>query len=209
MARYTGPACRICRSQGEKLMLKGARCSTPKCAIEKGRGAPGQHGGERRRKISEYGVHLKEKQKARYIYGVLERQFRRYYAEARKRPGLTGEDLLRILEMRLDNIVYRLGFADSRQQARQLINHGHIIVNGRRTDTPSYHVKVGDSISWSKSSTKLQPYKIVAEEIKSKSIPGWLIVDAETLTGKVLTNPSRSDMELNINEQLIVEFYSR
>ena len=209
MARYTGPACRICRRQGEKLMLKGTRCFTPKCSVDKGRSAPGQHGGDRRRKISEYGLHLKEKQKARYIYGILERQFRKYYRDAQRRPGLTGENLLRILEMRLDNAVYRLGFAESRRQSRQLVLHGHIALNGRRTNIPSCQVKPGDTIAWMEGSTKLVLYKMAAEDIQSKTIPDWLSLDVESLSGKVQSVPARSDMEMNINEQLIVEFYSR
>ena len=209
MARYTGPACRICRCQGEKLMLKGARCFTPKCAVEKGHGVPGQHGVDRRRKLSEYGVHLKEKQKARYIYGILERQFRKYFAEALRRPGLTGENLLQILETRLDNVVYRLGFADSRRQARQLVLHGHILLNDQRTDIASCRVKPGDIITWAETSKKSTMYKIVQQEIGSKSIPTWLSIDTESLTGKILSIPSRNEMELNINEQLIVEFYAR
>jgi len=209
MARYTGPACRICRRQGEKLMLKGARCFTPKCAVEKGHGAPGQHGVDRRRKLSEYGVRLKEKQKARYIYGVLERQFRKYFAEALRRPGLTGENFLQILETRLDNAVYRMGFADSRPQARQLVLHGHITLNGRKTNIPSCHVKPGDTIDWVESIKKSPMFKITQEGMGSKYIPAWLSVDAESMTGKVLSIPSRNEMELNINEQLIVEFYAR
>ncbi len=209
MARYTGPACRICRRQGEKLMLKGTRCFTPKCSIDKGRSAPGQHGSDRRRKISEYGLHLKEKQKARYIYGILERQFRRYYKEGQRRPGLTGENLLQILEMRLDNAIYRLGFADSRRQSRQIVLHGHIALNGRRTNIPSCQVKPGDAIAWMEGSSKLTLYKMAAEDIQSKTIPGWLSLDIESLSGKVMSIPARSDMEMNINEQLIVEFYSR
>lgn len=209
MARYTGPSCRICRRQGEKLMLKGMRCFTPKCAIDKGRSAPGQHGGDRRRKVSEYGLHLKEKQKARYIYGVLERQFRRYFAEAQRMPGLTGENLLQLLEMRLDNIVYRLGFTESRNQARQLVLHGHITRNGRRTNIPSCQIKPGDIISWIEKSSKLTLFITAAEDIKSKTIPDWLSVDQETLVAKVVSVPIRSEMDMSINEQLIVEFYAR
>lgn len=190
-------------------MLKGAKCFTPKCPVERRHTPPGQHGSARRRRVSEYSLQLKEKQKARYIYGVLERQFRRYFAEAERRPGLSGENLLQILEMRLDNVSYRLGFAESRNQARQLVQHGHLTVNGRRTYIPSYQVKTGDVISWGEGSSKLVPYQIAANDIESKSIPSWLSLDTETLSARVLALPSRSEMESTIDERLIVEFYSR
>jgi small subunit ribosomal protein S4 len=208
MARYTGPACRVCRRQGEKLMLKGMRCLTPKCSLERRHAPPGQHGVSRRR-VSEYSVQLKEKQKARYTYGVLERQFRRYFAEAGRRPGLSGENLLQILEARLDNAAYRLGFAESRRQARQLVQHGHITVNGRRTYVPSYQVRPGDLIAWEERSSKLAPYQMAAQEVESKQVPGWLDLDRATLSGRVLSLPSREEIEANIDERLIVEFYSR
>jgi small subunit ribosomal protein S4 len=209
MARYTGPACRICRSQGDKLMLKGDKCFTPKCPVEKRHTPPGQHSTSRRKKVSEYSLQLKEKQRARYIYGVLERQFRKHFAEAERLPGLSGENLLQILEMRLDNVAYRLGFADSRRQARQLVLHGHISVKGRVTDIPSYQVKVGDVISWKEGSTKLVLYQVVVKNIESKTIPSWLSLDRDTMSGRVLAKPSRSDIEATIDERLIVAFYSR
>ena len=208
MARYTGPACRVCRRQGDKLMLKGAKCFTPKCPVEKRHTPPGQHSSARR-KVSEYSLQLKEKQRVRYIYGVLERQFKKHFAEAERRPGLTGENFLRILEMRLDNVVYRLGFADSRRQARQLVLHGHITVNGRVASVPSYQVKVGDVVSWKEGSSKLVLYQAVVKDIGSKTIPSWLNVDRETISGRVLAVPSRVDIESTIDERLIVAFYSR
>lgn len=208
MARYTGPACRICRRQGDKLMLKGAKCFTPKCPVEKRHAPPGQHVSSRR-KVSEYSLQLREKQRARSIYGVLERQFKKHFAEAERRPGLTGENLLQILEMRLDNVVYRLGFAESRRQARQLVLHGHIAVNGRVTDIPSYQVKVGNVISWKEGSTKSVLYQAVAKDIGSKTIPGWLSLDRENMAGRVLAAPSRRDIDATIDERLIVAFYSR
>ncbi len=208
MARYTGPACRTCRRHGEKLMLKGARCFTPKCSVVKRHTPPGQHSSARR-KVSEYSLQLKEKQKARHIYGVLERQFRRHFTQAERRPGLSGENLLQILEMRLDNVVYRLGFAGSRRQARQLVQHGHITLNGRVTDIPSCHVKQGDAITWKEGSSKIVPYQEAAQEIESKLIPSWLSLDSGNLSGQVLSAPSRSEIETTIDERLIVAFYSR
>ena len=208
MARYTGPACRICRRHGDKLMLKGAKSFTPKCPVVKRHTPPGQHTPSRR-KVSEYNLQLKEKQKARYTYGVLERQFRRHYAEAERRPGLNGENLLVILEMRLDNVVYRLGFADSRRQARQLVQHGHITLNGRVTDIPSCQTKVGNVIAWKETSSKTAPYQVAAGEIESKFIPGWLSLDTANLSGRVVSVPSRGEIESAIDERLIVAFYSR
>lgn len=211
MARYTGPVCKLCRRQGSKLMLKGERCYTPKCAVEPHRHpyAPGEHGQKRRRKVSEYGAQLGEKQKVRVTYGVLERQFRRHFAEAERRPGMPGENLLQILETRLDNVVYRLGFADSRAQARQLVRHGHFSVNGRKTDIPSYAVKVGDVIAVGERGKKLEYFKILAKDLGRKSVPGWLSLDPEMLSGRVLALPGRAEAEPGIQEQLIVEFYSR
>jgi small subunit ribosomal protein S4 len=208
MARYTGPACRVCRRHGEKLMLKGARCFTPKCSVMQKHTPPGQHGSARR-KVSEYSLLLREKQKARHIYGVLERQFRKHYAEAERRPGQSGENLLQILEMRLDNVVYRLGFAESRRQARQLVQHGHITVNGRVTNIPSCQVKEMDVITWKEGSSKTVPYQMAAQEIESKLIPGWLSLNQDNLSGQVVSAPSRSDIETAIDERLIVAFYSR
>ncbi len=208
MARYTGPACRICRRQGDKLMLKGDKCFTPKCPAEKRHTPPGQHTSSRR-KVSEYSLQLKEKQRARSIYGVLEHQFKKHFTEAERLPGLSGENLLQILEMRLDNVAYRLGFADSRRQARQIVLHGHLTVKGHMTDIPSYQVKVGDVISWKASSNKLKLYEAVVKNIESKTIPGWLSLDRNTMSGRVLARPSRSDIESNIDERLIVAYYSR
>jgi small subunit ribosomal protein S4 len=210
MARYTGPVCRLCRRFGEKLMLKGERCSTPKCPLEKRNTHPGEHSSARRRgRISERGLQLREKQKVRFSYGVLERQFRRVFAEAKESPGATGENLLILLERRLDNVVYRLGFADSRAQARQIVRHGHIMVNGRKTNTPSFLVKAGDIIKWREASTKTEYYKRVAEEVEEKVIPSWLSVDKESMTGRVLNLPSKDDIEAGFNEKAIVEYYSR
>jgi small subunit ribosomal protein S4 len=209
MARYTGPVCRLCRRQGEKLMLKGDRCMTPKCAIERRNVPPGQQQSYRRRKISERGQQLREKQKVRYIYGVLEGQFRRHFEEAERRPGITGENLLRILEMRLDNAVYRLGLADSRSQARQIVRHGHIALNGRRTDIPSARVKIGDEIRVMESSRQATYFKDLAQRLGDKSVPNWLSRNDAQLSGRILAEPMRSDIEGRINEQAIVEFYSR
>jgi small subunit ribosomal protein S4 len=191
-----------------KLFLKGERCFTPKCAVERRPSPPGDHG-QRRRKITEYGEHLKEKQKVRAIYGVLERQFRKHFDAAKRQPGATGENLLRLLETRLDNVVYRLGFADNRNQARQLVTHGHITLNGRKTDIPSALVRQGDTIAVASRSREKEYFKIVAETLEKKSVPRWLELDAPQLSGRMATPPSREDIENNINEQLIVEFYSR
>lgn len=210
MARYTGPVCRLCRRNNEKLMLKGERCVSPKCAIEKKQDdARHKRRGRRPKKKSEYGIRLMEKQKAKNIYGVLERQLRIYYSKAGRQPGLAGENLLRMLEMRLDNVVYRLGFADSLRQARQLVRHGHLTLNGRKTDIPSCAVKPGDVIAWKEGKDKLFPYQNAAQNIASKEIPGWLSVDTGNLTAKVLAQPSREDIGTTINERLIVEYYSK
>ena len=211
MARYTGPACRLCRRFGDKLMLKGEKCPTPKCPLEKKNTPPG--GGRpparRRGGISDRGLQLREKQKVRFSYGVLERQFRRLFAEAKKSPGATGEILLILLERRLDNVVYRLGFADSRTQARQIVRHGHIRVNDRKTNIPSFLVKPGSIIKWREASTKTQYYKRIAEEIEEELVPSWLSLDKESMTGKVLNLPSKDDIEAGFNEKAIVEYYSR
>lgn len=214
MARYTGPVCRLCRRQGEKLMLKGERCFGPKCALDRRNnppGAPGRQSGQRRRqrRLSDRGLQLRGKQKVRYIYGVLERQFRRHFQEAEKYPGLTGENLLILLETRLDNIVYRLGFASSRSQARQLVCHGHITLNGHKTDIPSCHIKPGDAIAWKQKSTKSEYYKVLLEEINDRVVPEWLSLDLKAMSGKILNLPSRSDIDATIEEQLVVEYYSR
>jgi small subunit ribosomal protein S4 len=210
MARYTGPVCKLCRRETVKLFLKGDRCFTPKCAVDPNRRPypPGPQS-TRRKKVSEYGTQLREKQKARHIYGVLERQFRRHYAEADRRAGSTGENLLRILELRLDNIVYRLGLADSRAQARQLVTHGHITVDGRRLDIPSYETRVGQVISVMPRSRGLEYFKALAEVLRRRSVPGWLSLDVAGMNGRILSAPSRPEIEANLQEQLIVEYYSR
>ena len=207
MARYTGPVCRLCRRHGDALMLKGERCYT-KCAFQKRPQPPGYRL-PRRRRISDRAMQLREKQKARFTYGVLERQFRRYYAEAVRRPGVTGDNLIRLLETRLDNVVYRLGFADSRAQARQLVNHGHLSVDGRKTGIPSAHVKVGAAIGWTESGKKTEYYKIVQETVKNKEIPAWLSLDGATMTGSVLRPPEPSDAGVKFDPLVIVEYYSR
>ncbi len=209
MARYTGPVCRICRRHGVKLFLKGERCFGPKCAIERRNFPPGDHGQARRRKVSEYANQLKEKQKARHIYGVLERQFRRHFAEAERRPSSTVDDLFPVLESRLDNVVYRLGFADSRRQARQIVRHGHFSLNGRRTDIPSALVKVNDAIAVMPRSRQLEYFKIVQEGLARKGVPDWLELDVAAMGGRVLRLPTRDQIETNVNGQLIVEYYSR
>jgi len=208
MARYTGPTCRLCRHLGEKLMLKGGKCSSTKCPLERRNIPPRKHSSTQRR-ISTWGLQLREKQKVRFSYGVLERQFRRFFAEATRAPGATGENLLILLERRLDNVVYRLGFADSRTQARQIIRHGHILVNGRKTDIPSFLVKPGDIIKWREASTKTEYYKSLVEEIKGKVTLSWLSLDEEKMTGNVLTLPATDDIDAKFDGKTIVEYYSR
>jgi small subunit ribosomal protein S4 len=211
MARYSGPVCKLCRREGEKLFLKGDRCFTAKCAFEKRSYPPGMHGRRARfrRKTTDFGTQLREKQKARRIYGVMERQFRRYFAEAEKRRGVTGANLLQILESRLDNTVHRLGFASSRAQARQLVRHGHFEVNGTKTDIPSFLVKEGDLIAVRAKSKSNEYFKNVAQEMEHRFVPEWLSVDIPTLSGRVLALPAREQVEAPLNEQLITEFYSR
>ena len=206
MARDLGPKCRICRREGMKLFLKGERCLTEKCAVERRSYPPGEHG-RGRIKQSEYLLQLREKQKARRYYGLLERQFRNYYAKAAQRSGMTGENLLRMLEMRLDNVIYRLGFAASRAQARQLVRHGHFRVNGRRVNIPSYQVKPDDVVTVAESSTA-QPVIRDATDLTA-SVSPWLQADHEGLTGKVLRWPTREDIDTPVSEQLIVELYSK
>lgn len=211
MANYTDAVCKLCRREGQKLFLKGERCLSPKCAIERRNYPPGDHGKKAtfRRKVSEYGMQLREKQKARRIYGVMERQFRRYFNEATRRKGLTGTVLLSILESRLDNVVYRLGFADSRSQARQLVRHGHFDVNGRKTNIPSFQVSVGDVISVRNSSKESVYFKDRSQIMQSNRVPGWLNVNLAAMSGAMQTEPGREDIEIPLNEQLIVEYYSR
>jgi small subunit ribosomal protein S4 len=213
MARYTGPVCKICRREGEKLFLKGERCFSPKCPFERDRGyPPGEHGRLarfRRRRPSDYLLQLREKQKARRIYGLMERQFQRFFREAVRRPGLTGENLLALLESRLDNVVYRLGFADSRAQARQLVQHGHFVVNGRRTNIPSYIVRPQDTIEVREQSRKRTYFKERAQRLDEGTVLDWLSLDADTMTARVLRSPAREDIDTTLKEQLIVEYYSR
>ena len=210
MARYTDSVCKLCRREGMKLFLKGERCYTPKCAIEKRNQPPGIHGGRRmRRKTSDFGRQLREKQKVRRIYGVYERQFRRYFNQAIKVKGLTGAILLQLLERRLDNVVYRLGFATSRAQARQLVTHGHFLVNGRKVDIASYSVRPGDVIQVSERSRGLTYFKDINEQFSQHTPPKWLTVDPAAMSGQVSALPAREDIDIPINEQLIVEYYSR
>jgi small subunit ribosomal protein S4 len=208
MARYTESVCRLCRREGAKLFLKGTRCYTKKCSFERRPTPPGQHG-VRRRKVGEYGLQLREKQKIRRVYGVLERQFRNYFLEAQTHPGVTGEWLLRSLELRLDNVVYRMGLASSRPQARQLVGHGHFAVNGRPTNIPSFQLKPGDRVEVRESRRSREPFKLAKETLKSHQAPEWLTVDAASLSGTISTSPSRDQMPLDLNEQLVVEYYSR
>jgi small subunit ribosomal protein S4 len=208
MARYTGPVCRLCRRLGDKLYLKGEKCFTPKCPFEKRPFAPGQRS-TRRRKVSDRGLQLREKQRGRAVYGILERQFHRYYEEAVRRHGVTGENLLQTLELRVDNVVYRVGFADSRAQARQIVLHGHIAVNGRKSAIPSHVLKVSDVISLTQRGSKSEYFKIVSEQIASKSIPSWLSLDAANMTGRILALPGMEEIGAKFNPATIVEYYSR
>ena len=208
MARYTGAVCRLCRREGQKLFLKGDRCYTEKCAADRRPYPPGQHG-QGRSKTSDYGLQLREKQKAKRYYGILESQFRGYFNMASKRKGKTGENLLAILETRLDNTVYRLGFAMSRAEARQLVLHGHFLVNGRKVNIPSFLVRPGMIISLKESSRSLDKLKSVIEANSSRVPPKWLDYDANSLIAKVTTVPVREDIDIPIEEQLIVELYSK
>jgi small subunit ribosomal protein S4 len=212
MAKYRGPVCRLCRREGEKLFLKGERCFSPKCSFERRGYAPGQHGKGaqfRRRRESDYHRQLRAKQKARRIYGILERQFHRYYEVSLGRRGLTGLNLLQILESRLDNVIFRLGYADSRAEARLLVTHGHFSVNGRRTDVPSMLVSQGDVVSVRDESRRRTYFKDLAAVSEDKNVPAWLSRDLRTLSGTVLRLPERSEIDSNLQEQLIVEYYSR
>lgn len=212
MARYRGPVCKLCRREGVKLMLKGERCLSPKCAIERRNMPPGQHGPSyRRRQLSDYGIRQREKQKVRRIYGVLEKQFVRYYGIATRTKGQTGATLLQLMERRLDNVVYRLGFADSRKQARQIVRHGHFVVNGRKTNIPSFIVSAGDELSIREGSRKRTYFKDLDASgiLRKRTTPEWLSIDAGNMTARVLRLPDRGELDLSINEQLIVEFYSR
>ena len=211
MARHTDAVCRLCRREGMKLYLKGDRCLSPKCAIEKKNNPPGMHGRKAtfRRKTSDYGLQLREKQKARRVYGVMERQFRRYFSEASRRKGMTGEQLLSMLESRLDNVIYRFGFADSRAQARQLVRDGHISLNGRRTNIPSALVSVGDKITVYETSRSKTYFKDRLQVMQSTRVPAWLSLDLAAMGGSVVAAPAREDVEIPLNEQLIVEYYNR
>jgi small subunit ribosomal protein S4 len=212
MARHIDAVCKLCRREGQKLFLKGERCLSPKCAIETRNFIPGDHGRKAtfRRKTSDFGTQLREKQKARRIYGIMERQFRRYFKEANRRAGLTGATLLSMLESRLDNVVYRLGFADSRAQARQLVGHGHFLVNGTKTDIASFQVKIGDIVTVRPSSRSSVYFKDRAQLMQGiRNVPGWLNLTLSDMSGSMVNNPSREDIEIPLNEQLIVEYYSR
>ncbi len=211
MARYTGPVCKLCRREGEKLFLKGERCFTPKCAVERRTYAPGEHGriGSRQSRESDYLRQLRGKQKAKRIYGVLERQFRRYFHNAQSKPGLTGLNLLQILESRLDNIVYRLGYADSRSHARQLVNHGYFEVNGRKNDIASTILRPGDVVEVREGSKQTTYFKLLRQSGETRTPPTWLEQDVNNLSGRVLRLPERAEIDGNLNEQLIVEYYSR
>jgi small subunit ribosomal protein S4 len=210
MARYTGPACRLCRRQGAKLFLKGERCYTDKCAIERKATAPGKSSKSRRvRKLSNYAIQLKEKQKMRDMYGLLEKQFSNLFEKAEKKHGVTGENFIQFLERRLDNIVYRLGLAESRAKARQVVRHSHILVNGRKVNIPSYMAEINDIIEIKAKSQSIKEFKELKEEEKEVNTPTWLELDMKNLKGKVVRLPSKEDIDLPIDEKLIVEYYSR
>jgi small subunit ribosomal protein S4 len=214
MARYTGPVCRLCRREGMKLYLKGARCDSPKCPIVKRQPAknfpPGQHGQRRTRRPSEFGLQLREKQKVRRFYGIMESQFHKHFVEAVRRGGVTGDNLLQILESRLDNVVYRMGFADSRRQARQLVRHGHFMVNDRKTNIPSFLVKPGDVVSVRPGSRSRTYFTDYGEVLETRRAPDWMTVDSRALSGRIMNLPARDQIEVpSFNEALVVEHYSR
>lgn len=208
MARYTGAVCKLCRREGMKLYLKGDRCYTDKCSVGRRAYAPGQHGMSRK-KPSGYGMQLREKQKVKRVYGVLESQFRMYFEEAERLKGVTGENLLRLLELRLDNVAYRMGFGDSRKEARQLVRHGHFTVNGKKVDIPSYQVGLNDLVTVKATSKSTEKFKELAETAAGKTAPQWLSVNAEMMEARVLSLPAREDIDIPIEEHLIVELYSR
>ena len=209
MARYTDPSCRLCRRERQKLFLKGTKCFTEKCPVERRAFPPGQHGQSRRMKISEYGVQLREKQKIRRMYGLMETQFRNYFAKALKQTGRTGETLVKVLERRLDNVIYRMGFAPSRKAARQLVNHGHFLVNNQPVDIPSYLLKAGDTIQVRDKSKKLEILHASMKRMKDTAMLPWLSLDKAAMVGTFLNVPERADIPLNADEQLIVELYSK
>ena len=208
MASYTGPVCRLCRREGTKLYLKGERCTSGKCAIDRRNTAPGQHGAANK-KMKEYGLQMREKQKTRRYYGVLEKQFVNYYEEAARKEGMTGENLICMLERRMDNVVYRMGFASSHKEARQLVLHGHFTVNGKKVNIPSLIVKAGDVVAVKETSRDSVKFKALAEAAADATAPKWLEVKADAMTAKVLTLPAREDVDFDFNEQLIVELYSK
>ncbi len=209
MGRYTDSICRQCRREGEKLFLKGDRCYSEKCAIEKRAYVPGQHGQGRRSKPTEYGIQLREKQKTKRIYGLMEKQFRNYFRKADRQQGITGANLLILLERRFDNVVYRLGFAASRKEARQLVNHGHFTINGKRADIPSMLLREDDVVQVKEGSRNSAKFQEIKEQAAYKTPPEWLSVDVDNLIGKVLAKPTREQIDTAVNEQLIVELYSR
>lgn len=208
MARYTGAVCKLCRREGSKLYLKGDRCYTDKCAVARRTYAPGQHG-QSKKKLSGYGVQLREKQKVRRIYGILEKQFRSYFVEAERLKGVTGENLLRLLELRLDNVAYRMGFGESRAQARQLVRHGHFTVNGKKVNIPSFQVKLNDLIAVKANSKNTEAFKALAENAAGRTAPQWLSVNSEMMEARAIALPVREDIDIPIEEHLIVELYSR
>ena len=208
MARYTGPACKLCRREGKKLYLKGERCTSGKCALDRRSTAPGQYGAAKK-KMGEYGLQLREKQTTKRYYGVLERQFRNYYDEAARKEGMTGENLLVLLERRLDNVVFRMGLAESHKEARQLVLHCHFTLNGKKVNIPSILVKPGDVIAVKEASRSSEKIKALAEALESKTAPKWLEVDKANLSAKVVSMPAREDIDFDFNEQLIVELYSK
>ena len=208
MGKYNGPSCRLCRRAGEKLFLKGDRCFTPRCAVERRHNPPGDIS-NRRRRPTDYAVHLREKQKARQMYGVMEGQFRKYMTAAFNTPGVSGLNLLRSLERRLDNVIFLLNFADSRKQARQFVNHGHFTVNGVKTDIPSYQVRIGDVIGWKETTKSSDFYKDRTDGLSKRLIPGWLAFNQDDMSGQITSLPADEDLQESINSRLIVEFYSR
>ena len=209
MAKYTGPSCRQCRREGVKMFLKGDRCYSEKCAITRRGKVPGQHGGARRGMMKDYGLQLREKQKAKRYYGVLEKQFRNYYVKANAAEGMTGENLLKLIERRLDNTVYRMGIAESRRDARQLVRHGHFTINGKKADIPSMLVSLNDEIAVIEKSKSMPKFKALAETLANKNAPAWLDVDKEKMSAKVVALPAREDVDFEISEHLIVELYSK
>ena len=210
MAKYTGPACRLCRREGTKLFLKGDRCFSDKCSVARRAQAPGQHGvGTGRKRVKEYGLQLREKQKAKRYYGILEKQFKNCFVKADKKEGQTGENLLTMIERRLDNVVYRMGMADSRREARQLVCHGHFRVNGRKVDIPSYITKKGDVITLREQSRKSARIKMLVENISARSVPAWITMDKENIQATINALPAKTDIDFPIEEHLIVELYSK